>query len=98
MRTATTPKASTTSMTVRLDSSVKKQAQKIYSELGIDMTTAINVFLRQSIRSKGFPFDVNLETPNRETLMAMEQTQKGEDMYGPFNSVEELMASLNADD
>ena len=58
--TSRTSKTSTTSMTVRLDSSVKKQAQKIYSELGIDMTTAINVFLRQSIRSKGFPFDVNL--------------------------------------
>ncbi len=98
MRTATTPKTSTTSMTVRLDSGVKKQAQEIYSELGIDMTTAINVFLRQSIRSKGFPFDVNLEIPNKTTLKAMEQTQKGEDMHGPFYSVEELMDSLNADD
>ena len=98
MRTATTPKTSKTSMTVRLDSCVKKQAQKVYSELGIDMTTAINVFLRQSIRSKGFPFDVNLEKPNRETLMAMEETDKGDNMHGPFYSVEELMESLNADD
>ncbi len=97
MRTTTQGKP-TTSMTVRLDSSVKKQAQKIYSELGIDMTTAINVFLRQSIRSKGFPFDVNLETPNRETVMAMEEAERGENMHGPFYSVEELMESLNADD
>lgn len=95
MRTATTSK---TSMTIRLDSSIKKEAQAIYSELGIDMTTAINVFLRQSIRSKGFPFDVNLEMPNKTTLKAMERTQGGEDMHGPFNSVEELMESLNADD
>lgn len=98
MGTATTKRTSTTSMTVRLDSCVKKQAQKIYSELGIDMTTAINVFLRQSIRSKGFPFDVNLETPNRETLMAMEETERGENMHGPFHSVEKLVESLNADD
>lgn len=97
MRTTTQGKP-TTSMTIRLDSSVKKQAQKIYSELGIDMTTAINVFLRQSIRSKGFPFDVNLETPNRKTVMAMEETERGENMHGPFYSVEELMDSLNADD
>ncbi len=95
MRTATTSK---TSMTIRLDSSIKKEAQAIYSELGIDMTTAINVFLRQSIRSKGFPFVVNLEMPNKTTLKAMEQTQRGEDMHGPFNSVEELMESLNTDD
>ena len=97
MRTTTQGKT-TTSMTIRLDSSIKKQAQKIYSELGIDMTTAINVFLRQSIRSKGFPFDVNLETPNRKTVMAMEETESGENMHGPFLSVEELMDSLNADD
>ncbi len=56
------------------------------------------MFLRQSIRSKGFPFDVNLEIPNKTTLRAMEQAEKGEDMHGPFNSVEELMESLNADD
>lgn len=95
MRTATSSK---TSMTIRLDSSIKKEAQTSYSELGIDMTTAINVFLRQSIRSKGFPFDVNLEMPNKTTLKAMERMQREEDMHGPFNSVEELMESLNTDD
>lgn len=84
-------------MTVRLDKSIKEQAQKIYSELGIDITTAINVFLRQSIRCKGFPFDVNLEIPNKTTRLAMEQTERGENMCGPFNSAGELMESLNAD-
>ena len=88
----------TTSMTVRLNKDIKKQAQLIYSELGIDMTTAINVFLRQSIRSKGFPFDVNLEIPNKATLNAMKAVENNENMSGPFNSIEELMESLNADD
>jgi DNA-damage-inducible protein J len=95
MQTAT---AATTTMTIRLDKDVKKQAQTIYSELGVDMTTAINVFLRQSIRSKGFPFDVNLSVPNKVTLEAMKNTQDNKDMHGPFNSVKELMESLNADD
>ena len=88
----------TTSMTVRLDKNIKKAAQSIYSELGIDMTTAINVFLRQSIRSKGFPFDVTIDQPNSITLKAMEDTQNNVDMHGPFNTVKELMESLNADD
>lgn len=77
---------------------MKKQAQAIYSELGIDMTTAISVFLRQSIRTKGFPFSVNLSVPNKTTLEAMNNTQNSIDMYGPFNSVDELMESLNAED
>lgn len=88
----------TTSLTIRLDKTVKSQAQSIYSELGIDMTTAINVFLRQSIRSKGFPFDVNLRSPNKETLLAMHDVQEGKNLVGPFSSVQELMDSLNADD
>ena len=88
----------TTSMTVRLDKNIKKAAQSIYSELGIDMTTAINVFLRQSIRSKGFPFDVTIGQPNSVTLKAIEDTENNVDMHGPFNTVGELMKSLNADD
>ncbi len=87
-----------TSVTIRLDRDIKNQAQKIYSELGIDMTTAMDVFLRQSIRRKGFPFDVTLNMPNEVTLAAMKATQKNEDMHGPFNSVEALMEDLNADD
>lgn len=88
----------TTSLTIRLDKTIKSQAQRIYSELGVDMTTAINVFLRQSIRSKGFPFDVNLRTPNNETLQAMHDVNEGKNLVGPFSSVKELMDSLNADD
>ena len=87
-----------TSVTVRLNRDVKNQAQRIYSELGIDMTTAINVFLRQSIRSNGFPFEVNLNVPNKVTLSAMRATQENEDMHGPFDSVEALMEDLNAGD
>lgn len=87
----------TTSMTVRLDKSIKTEAQHIYSELGIDMTTAINVFLRQSIRSNGFPFEVSLNTPNKKTLSAMKDVTEGKNTVGPFNSVAELMDSLNAD-
>ena len=44
-----------TSMTIRMNKEVKQQAQQIFAELGMDMTTAVNVFLRQAIRSQGFP-------------------------------------------
>ena len=41
---------SKTSMNIRLDSEVKEQAQQVFNHLGIDMTTAINIFLRQAIQ------------------------------------------------
>lgn len=85
-----------TSMTIRMNSDVKQQAQQIFNDLGMDMTTAINVFLRQAINHRDFPFDVTLNTPNDVTLAAMDAAENDEDMYGPFDSVASMMEALNA--
>ena len=55
--------APTTNISVRMDSDIKRQCESLYGELGMNLTTAINVFLRQSLRVGGFPFDVKLEQP-----------------------------------
>ena len=68
--------ASTTNFSVRMDSDIKKQCESLYNELGINLTTAINVFLRQSLRVGGFPFDVRLDQPNRETVAAMAEAER----------------------
>ena len=65
-----------TSMNIRLDSDVKKQAEELFSELGLNMTTAINIFLRQSIRQQRIPFDLKLDIPNTETVFALEEAEK----------------------
>lgn len=85
-----------TSMTIRMNREVKQKAQMIFADLGMDMTTAINVFLRQAISYKGFPFEVVLHTPNEVTLAAMDAAENGQDVYGPFDSVSSLMDALNA--
>jgi DNA-damage-inducible protein J len=86
-----------TSMTIRTDKEIKQQAQQIFSELGVDMSTAINVFLRQVIKYQGFPFDVTLEAPNDVTRKAIADAEKGIGIHGPFNSVAELKEDLNAE-
>lgn len=65
----------TKNFSVRLDSSLKKQAETIYGELGLSLTAAINVFLRKSIAVGGFPFDVRLDMPNKETLLAFHEAE-----------------------
>ena len=62
---------STSNMSIRIDSDVKAKAQALFSALGIDMTTAINIFLRQAIQHQGIPFSITLTKPNQETLDAM---------------------------
>ena len=85
-----------TTMTIRMDKDVKTQAQQIFGELGMDMTTAINVFLRQSIRHNGFPFDVRINTPSKLTQEIMDDVAQNRNLHGPFTSVEALMDDLNA--
>lgn len=68
--------ATTTSFSVRMDNDIKKQCEALYGELGVTLTTAINVFLRQSLRAGGFPFNVRLERPNDETVAAMREAER----------------------
>ena len=83
-------------LTIRVDEDLKKQADSLFSELGLNLTTAFNIFLRQSVREQQIPFRVSKNVPNSVTLAAMETSEKGEDLYGPFDSVSDLMEALNA--
>ena len=88
----------TTNLNIRIDSDLKKQSEEIFNELGLNMSTALNVFLRQTIRSKGIPFDMRLNIPNEETIAAINDVNLNRNMSKPFHSVKELMEDLNADD
>ena len=83
-------------VTLRVDEDLKKQADTLFSELGLNLTTAFNMFLRQSVREQQIPFRVSKNVPNAVTLAAMDAAEKGEDLYGPYNSVSDLMEALNA--
>ncbi len=88
----------TTNLNIRIDEDLKKRAEKIFTELGLNMSTALTVFLRQTVRHNGIPFEMRLETPNAETLAAIEDVRFRRNLKGPFNSVKELMEDLDADD
>lgn len=87
-----------TSMNIRMDSEVKKQAQELFAQFGLDMTTAINMFLRQSIREQGIPFQLKINTPNEVTSSAFEEGDRMiNDPTAPrFPSVESLLEDLNS--
>ncbi|HFM9770370.1 TPA: type II toxin-antitoxin system RelB/DinJ family antitoxin [Streptococcus pneumoniae] len=83
------------SMSIRLDSEVKEQAQQVFSNLGMDMTTAINIFLRQAIQYQGLPFDVRLDE-NRKLLQVLMDLDQNRNMSQSFESVSDLMEDLRA--
>ncbi|HEW4023037.1 TPA: type II toxin-antitoxin system RelB/DinJ family antitoxin [Streptococcus pneumoniae] len=83
------------SISIRLDSEVKEQAQQVFSNLGMDMATAINIFLRQAIQYQGLPFDVRLDE-NRKLLQALTDLDQNRNMSQSFESVSDLMEDLRA--
>lgn len=63
--------STTSNVSFRIDSALKSQADKLFSELGMNMTTAFNIFLRQSVREGCIPFDITINTPNADTVAAL---------------------------
>lgn len=85
-----------TNLNIRTDKEIKEKAEKIYSSLGLNMTTAINIFLRASIRKNGIPFDLQLNVPNDETLKAIKEARKiaKDKNVQSYDSIEELRKAL----
>ena len=88
----------TTNLNIRIDSDLKKQSEEILNALGLTMSAALTVFLRQTVRSNGIPFDLCLNTPNDETISAIDDVNSNRNMSKQFRSVKELMEDLDADD
>ena len=65
--------------------------------IGMNLTTAFNIFVRQSLREGGIPFEIRLEQPNKETVAAMleaeERIAKDPSVKG-YNDLDELFADL----
>ena len=87
-----------TTATFRIEKGMKEKAQKLYKSLGLDFSTAMNIFIYKSVRENGIPFELRNEEPNEVTYQAMDDAENDRNMVGPFNSVDEMMEYLNADD
>lgn len=83
-------------MTLRIDHDIKVQATKLFKSLGLNMSTATGIFYRQALQHRGLPFDVRIEEPNIEIYAVKKDATKRRDLNGPFDSVEELMESLDS--
>jgi len=66
----------TTNISIRMDKELKEQAENLFNELGMNMTTAFNIFLRQSVRQGKIPFEISLNIPNAVTIAAMEEAER----------------------
>ena len=85
-----------TNLNIRTSKETKAAAEKIFDELGINTSTAFNIFLKAVIRENGLPFDMRVESPNAETIAAIEEGRKiaRDPSVKGYSSIEELKAAL----
>lgn len=90
--------AKTTNLSIRIDASLKKEADALFAELGMNLTTAFNIFVRQSIRMQKIPFDISLIIPNAETLEAMRESKAiaNDPNVKGYRDIKELLKALNS--
>ncbi len=82
--------------TIRLDAKVKEEAERLFADLGMTLSGAMNIFLHQALIVRGLPFEVRQEHPNKTTIAAMEEAIRlaNDPKTRRFKTVEELMEDL----
>ena len=86
----------TTNFSIRMDTELKAQADELFAELGMNLSTAFNIFVRQSLREGGIPFEIRTDRPNKETIAAMleaENIAKDPNVKG-YTDLDEMFADL----
>lgn len=88
--------ANTTNISIRMDSVLKEQADALFNELGMNITTAFNIFVRQAVREGRIPFDVSLNQPNVRTIAAMREAERiaRDSSVKGYSDLDELFAEL----
>lgn len=85
------------STTITIDEAAKKQAQVLLADFGMDLSTAVNIFLKQMIYEGSFPFSITREVPNAVTLAAMRETEdmrKHPEAYKGYRNAKEMMGDI----
>ena len=89
----------TTNVTIRMDEDLKKQAEELFADLGMNMTTAIVTFTQQAVREQAIPFVISRNIPNEETIQAIKEVErlKKDPNKRTYSSFDELLKEVEAD-
>lgn len=90
----------TTNINVRVDSALKQEAEVLFGDLGLNMSSAINMFLRSAVNYGGIPFELRRSMPNEKTKAALneyEEMKKNPGKYKRYESFDEILDEVFAD-
>ena len=90
----------TANLNVRIDPVLKRESDKLFKDLGLNMSTAINMFLTQCVKTSSIPFKIEEPKPSKELIKALKELdymQKHPEKYKVYNNVDELFEDLDND-
>lgn len=85
-------------ITIRMDEDLKKQAEQLFNDLGMNITTAFTIFTKTAVREQRIPFEIALNTPNAETIEALKEADRmaGDANIKRYSSFAEVLEEVNA--
>lgn len=88
--------AKSSNLNIRIDPDIKEQAEHLFSQFGITITDAINMFIHQSLNYGGIPFELKIDRPNAITLAAMKEANELAKSGEGFDDVEDMLRELKS--
>lgn len=93
--------SNTTNLNVRVDSTLKKESDMLFKDLGLNMSTAINMFLTQCVKTSSIPFNISEPKPSRQLKRALKEAEriaKHPGRYKKYDNIDDLFKDLDSDD
>ena len=86
-------------ISIRMDDKLKKDAEELFEDLGLNLTTAVTIFFKQALREQRIPFEIYREISNKETLEAMKEVQnlKSDSCRKTYASFSDLLEEVDKD-
>ena len=85
-----------TNINIRVDSSLKKEAEKLFDNLGVTMSSAITMFLKRAVKEEAIPFRIEKNVYSNETINALLEykNMKNKKKYKRYDSFKELLSEI----
>ncbi len=98
MRKTSDSMSNSTNLNIRVDGMLKQEADMLFKDLGLNMTTAVNMFLTKCVNTSSIPFKISEPKPSKKLKKALKEAEKMEkhpEKYKSYNNIEELMDDLS---
>lgn len=93
--------SNTTNLNVRVDSTLKQESDMLFKDLGLNMSTAINMFLTKCVKTSSIPFEISEPKPSKVLKRALKEADKmtkHPEKYKGYNNIKELFEALDSED